>query len=192
MAINLSGYSNVTTCLLLQLDIAGSTTYITDYGQAVEYGGNSYANLGSFMNITNTTSEIRTTSDSLTITISGIPNTNLTNFLNYRIKGSAVKVYRAVLDSSTGVLLPISGNPMGRFFGYVNNYTLDEEYDFRARTASNTVSIECTSLISVLENKYTGRRTNPTDQQKFFPSDLSMDRVPSLQNSEFQFGGPGV
>jgi hypothetical protein len=188
MSINLSGYSNITTALLLEIDIAGVTTYITDLGQSIVYGGNTYANFGTFMNITNTTSELRTTSDSITITISGLPNTSLTNFLNYRVKGSKVRVYRALVDASAAIL-PITGNPMGRFFGYVNNYTLDEQYDFRSQSATNTISIECTSLISVLENKYVGRRTNPTDQNKFYPSDLSMDRVPSLMKAEFQFGG---
>jgi hypothetical protein len=40
----------------------------------------------------------------------------------------------------------------------------------------------------VLENKVTGQRTNGTDRNRFYPTDISFDRVKTLQNTSFDFG----
>jgi hypothetical protein len=42
-----------------------------------------------------------------------------------------------------------------------------------------------------LEKKYTGRRTNETDQQFWYPGDTGMYRVKSLADTQFDFGKPG-
>jgi hypothetical protein len=85
-------------------------------------------------------------------------------------------------------LIPITINPIGRFFGFVNNYQLAEDYSIETRTASNTIVMTCSSVVDVLDNKISGRKTNPASQKLYFPNDLSMDRVPSLVNSVFNFG----
>jgi hypothetical protein len=53
-----------------------------------------------------------------------------------------------------------------------------------------SLTLTCTSVVGLLNNKITGRRTNPTDQELFYPGDKSMDRVPSLAKSNFNFGAP--
>jgi hypothetical protein len=95
-----------------------------------------------------------------------------------------------LFDATTGTQLAITGNPVGRFFGLVNNYSLQEDYDVTARTSSNTIVIVCSSAVEILNNKLAGRRTNPIDQKSFYPSDLSMDRVPKLVGANYQFGAP--
>jgi hypothetical protein len=42
----------------------------------------------------------------------------------------------------------------------------------------------------VLQNKTSGRLTNPVSNKKFFPTDTCMDRVPGLQGTSFNFGAP--
>jgi hypothetical protein len=42
----------------------------------------------------------------------------------------------------------------------------------------------------MIERRVTGRRTNPDDQKKFYPTDVSMDRVPTLVDANFNFGAP--
>jgi hypothetical protein len=37
-------------------------------------------------------------------------------------------------------------------------------------------------------NKIAGRKTNSRDQKTFYPTDLSMDRVTQLANSNYNFG----
>jgi hypothetical protein len=152
----------------------------------VEGGG--YVGLGKLLSITSSASELRSSSSDLTITVSGIPNSSLAELIHSRIKGSKVTIRRVVFNSNTGVILPITGNPMTRFIGFVNNMALDEEYDTENRISSNTVVLSCSSVVDVMQNKISGRRTNPASMKRFYSSDISMDRVPTLINSYFDFG----
>lgn len=150
--------------------------------------GDAYVGLGKFMSITSSSSELRSSSGELTITLSGIPNSSISEIIHSRIKGSKVTVKRAVFDANSGSLISIDGNPMARFVGYVNNLALDEEYDVENRISSNTLVLTCSSIIEIMDRKVSGRKTNPSSMKKFYPGDLSMDRVPTLENSYFDFG----
>jgi hypothetical protein len=159
------------------------------------YSGSTYLGMGSLMGITSSASELKSTSSDLTITLSGIPNTSLYEIINSRLKGSYVEIVRAYYDSTTMNPLDVRVNPTGpiqnttsRFIGFVNNYSLQEEYDIESKTASNTIAITCTSSIDIIANKYGGRKTNPTSQNKYFPNDVSMNRVPNLENASYNFG----
>jgi hypothetical protein len=149
-----------------------------------------YVGAGALMGITATSSEIRTSGGEITISLSGIPNTSIAEIINSKIKGSRVDIYRAIFDSTSGQLLSIAGNPLGRFKGYVTTFTLNEDFDNTTRTSSNTIVLNCSSIIDVLQNKISGRKTNPSSQKKFYSSDVSMDRVPNLANATFNFGAP--
>jgi hypothetical protein len=185
----LSSFNAIETALIVQLNLPSGTVFISDYNTEIELSGNqTVIGLGRFVNIGSSTSEIRTSSDQLTITLSGIPNSSISEIINGNIKGSRVTVTRVFIDPETGELLDVDEPNVGRFFGIIVNYGLEEDWDTESRTSSNLISIICSSLISVLENKYTGRRTNAADQKKFFPGDISMDRVAALENTNFQFG----
>jgi hypothetical protein len=152
--------------------------------------GESYVGVGNLMNITSSSSELRTSNGEVTISLSGIPNSSIYEIVNSRIKGCPVRIYRGLFNPSTGAELPITNNPLARYRGFVNNYSLTEDYDITARTATNTIVLICNSSIDVLQNKTTGRKTNPTSQKKFYPTDIAMDRVPTLENATFNFGAP--
>jgi len=95
-----------------------------------------------------------------------------------------------LFDPVTNTPLEIEGNPLARFRGFVNNYSLQEDYDNSTRTSTNTLVLVCSSSLDVLSNKVNGRKTNPYSQKRFYPDDLSMDRVPTLENATFDFGAP--
>jgi len=157
----------------------------------IVYDGLLYAGLGTLLNVTSTTSELRPSSSELTITISGVPNSSISEIVNSKMKGCAVAIFRALYDPSTGNTLNINGgNVLARYRGFINNYTLTEEYDVVSRTSKNALLLICKSSIDVLQNKMAGRLTNPTSNKRFYPNDLSMDRVPALQNTSFNFGAP--
>jgi hypothetical protein len=59
-----------------------------------------------------------------------------------------------------------------------------------ARSSTNTITLICANNLTILANTLKGRRTNPVDQRKYYPNDLSMDRVPKLIDSYFDFGVP--
>jgi hypothetical protein len=204
MTVAISTLRSVETGLFVRIECdhykanSSASSYTTeifkfsDYIRTVVIGGESYVGLGRLMGITSSTSEIKASGNQVTITISGIPNTSLYEIVNSRLKGSKVKVYRAFFNVETGEVLNIDTPLVGRFFGIVDNYSLTEDYNYDSKTSTNTISIMCSSIIDVLSNTTKGRRTNPADQKKYNPADLSMDRIPSLVGSYFNFGAPKI
>jgi hypothetical protein len=152
--------------------------------------GYTYLGLGKLMSISSSASELTSSSGEITITISGIPNSSIYEIVNSRVKGSPVVVERAYFNPNT--LEPLnftSGkNTTGRYLGFINNYSLNEEYDYMRKSNTNTIVLQCSSSIDFLSNKYGGRKTNPYSENRYFPNDRSMDRVPTLQNATFDFG----
>lgn len=170
--------------------IAGYTSQtlrFSDWQTPVDVSGETYQSLGNLMSIGNSTSQLRVSEQTVSVAISGIPNSAIAEIVNSKIKGSSVEIYRGLFNSNN-VLLTGYDNPLLKFKGFVNNYTLVEDYDSQARASTNTIQIECASVISVLTSKHAGRKCNPESMKKFYPTDLSMDRVPTLVNSYFDFG----
>lgn len=200
MPLSLSNYDAIQTNLFVRLNVeyykaspgdTASTQILTfsDRNISTSINGDTYVGLGNLLSITNSTSELSPSSGDLTITLSGIPNSSIAEIMNSRIKGSDIKVMRGIYNASTGTLLTgIGTNPINRFMGFVNNLSLNEDYDVITRTSSNTLVLVCSSVVDVLNNKVSGRKTNPDSQKKFFPSDISMDRVPTIESSYFDFG----
>jgi hypothetical protein len=201
MPIDLSSYTSVETGLFVRIQVdeykttsggsySAQVLKFSDYIRPITIDSESYTGLGRLVGITATSSELTSSSQGVTITLSGIPNSSIAEIIYSKIKGSPVEVWRVFFNPTTGAQLSITGNPVGRFFGIVNNYSLDEEYDFDSRTATNRITLVCSSIIDVLDNKISGRRTNPVDQKALYPTDVSFDRVPNLKDSFYNFGGP--
>jgi hypothetical protein len=192
--MDLSSQSSIGSAFLVRIAVPNETvTTFTNYWRSITYDGTVYTGLGSLMDITATQNTIRATSQNLTITISGIPAANLTFATEALLRGSPVEIWRYVFNPQTGVALTgIGDNPAGRFFGIVNNFTITYDVDPTSpdRTSTATILLDCTSSVDILANKVAGRRTTPEDMKRYFPGDLSMDRVPKLANSNFNFGAP--
>jgi hypothetical protein len=198
---NISTFSSVESHLFVRIAIddyrttsggAYSSTVLrfSDFRNTATINSESYAPLGKLMAITSTSKELRPSAGELTITMVGIPNTALGEILYSRIKGSPVEIYRDFFNPTTGIRLAVDYAPFGRFKGYVTNYSIQEEYDVDARDSTITIALTCASVVETLSNKIVGRRTNPSSQKSFYPTDLSMDRVPTLKDAVFDFGVP--
>jgi hypothetical protein len=162
----------------------------SDYYKPFTFGGTNYQALGQLLSVTNTTSSLRASPEELSITISGIPAGRVSEILNNKIKGSKVEVFRGFFNPTTVDLLNIAGNPAGKFKGIISNFNINDDLGEGSDTGTITVILTATSVIELLNNKVTGRRTNPLDHKQFYPNDLSMDRVPALAKSNFNFGAP--
>lgn len=156
----------------------------------VVFDGLTYVGLGVLMNVTASNSELNPSSSELTISVTGIPNSAISQILASKIKGASVWIYRVFFDPATGEYLDVTPNPLARFRGFVNNYSLQEEYDVVSRTSKNTMLFICKSSLDVMQNKISGRLTNPISEKRFYPNDLSFDRVPAIQDTTFNFGAP--
>lgn len=190
MSLNLN-YRSIQTNLFIKIDIPGyQVLTFSDYHKAYTLNGQSYTGLGQLLAVSNSSSNLRASNQEMIMSISGIPSNNIPDILNHKIKGSKVSIYRAFFDPATGDFLNISGNPSGKFQGIINNYSIADDLEMGADTGTVTLTLTATSVVDMLNNKITGRRTNPTDEKVFFPNDLSMDRVPALIKSNFNFGAP--
>lgn len=187
--LNLTGYASIESNLFIKVELPASSLLFTDRLTSTVINGDTYVGLGKLISITGSTSELRSSTGELTIGISGIPNSAITDITSANIKGSNVTVTRGLFNASTGAFLSaITGNPINRFKGYVNNISLQEDYDIDSRTSSNTLLLICSSNVNVLDNKISGRKTNSVSHKKFYADDLSMDRVTALENTFFNFG----
>lgn len=169
---------------------AANTLYFSDRLAEYNNGADTYIGLGNLLNITSTASELRVSGYELTVTISGIPNSSIYEIVNSRIKGSKITVYRGMFNQANNNLISgLTANPQIRFQGYISNLGLDEDWNQESRTSTNTLVLNCASVVDVMNNKIAGRKTNPSSQKKFYPTDISMDRVPRLEETKFDFGG---
>lgn len=186
MAIDLSSYRSIQTNLFVKLVIPGyDTLTFSDYHRNYTISGTEYTGLGQLLSVSNTNDDLRAAPSELTLSISGIPSSNISDILDNKIKGSQCQVYRAFFDPTTGILLSIVGNPAGKFQGVVSNYDISDDLEMGGSTGTITLTLNVTSVVELLQNKITGRRTNPAD----FPNG-DMDRVLPLQKSNFNFGAP--
>lgn len=197
----LSSFTSIQNHLFVRLDVeyykATPSSVVTptvlrfsDRRTSTVINGETYLGVGNLLSVSATTSELRISNGELSVVLSGIPDASIYEIVNSRIKGSPIRVYRALYNTTSGELLDIATNPLARYRGFVNNYSLQEDYDIQTRTSSNSIVLICNSSIDVLQNKVTGRKTSPASQKKFYPNDISMDRVPNLENATFNFGAP--
>lgn len=188
----ISDYQNIRSALFVKVVVPGYTTLAyTDYHKAYTIGAVTYSNIGDLLAVSNSESGLRTTKSEVTIALSGILAQTITDITGYDIKGSTVTISRGFFDHETGELISaITSNPVTKFKGLVNNFGISENFDAITKQSDFTVSLICTSAVGILDNLTAGRRTNPVDEKAHYPSDLSMDRVPNILNSSFNFGAP--
>lgn len=192
MAINLTPYPSIQTNLFVRLDIPDyQVLTFSDYHKNFTLSGiGLFQGLGQLLSVTDTTNSLRAAPQELSLTISGIPSGNISDVLNTKIKGSHLDVYRAFFDATTGEFLNIAGNPAGKFKGIVSNYSIADDLDEGSSLGTISIILQATSVVDLLNNKISGRRTNPLDQKDLYPNDQSFDRVPALAKSNFNFGAP--
>lgn len=185
-SIDLSSYQNIQQSMFIKMQVP-------DYGPLRISNHNSdfaitepdsisytYSPLGLMLSVSEFTNELKPSTNDVNISLSGIDQANLTGIMDYfnrtsygqnSLKGSEVVIRRVFFDSTTGVKLNIAGNPSIRFQGYVSNYSFTDEFNQFTQTTSTTIALSCTNIVSVLNNKLNGRKTNKSDMAYWFPAD---------------------
>ena len=208
--LNLAGYGNVKHAMFIKLtipdpDTAGTTDrdyFISNFEIPSTLSGVNYQELGVLLNVTQFQNELRPSANDVSISLSAIPDDSIAQSLTYPIKGAPVEIRRAFFDADTNQLLNITGNPALRYKGIVNNYSFAEEWNDITDTVTWTATLNCSSIISVLNNKVNGRLTNKDSWQYWSALatarggfnqanvDISMDRVATIATTNWNFGGP--
>lgn len=197
MTVNLSAFGSVETYYYVRMIIDeyrtdASSSYtaqelrFSNHYRVDTLNGLDYTRLGRLLSLSSASSELRVSDQDINITISAIPTDAIKEIVYSKIKGSRVLISRKFFRTSTGTLIGTSTV----FSGFINNYTINEDYDNNTKSSTNTVTFTCTSNINMLQEKVAGRKTNSFSQKTFYGSDVSMDRVAVLKNSSFDFGAP--
>lgn len=184
--LNLANQTNIRQSLFVRIRLPdGTHLRISSHDTAfniTESDGTvtTYQPLGVLLGVTEFNNELRPTENEVTISLSGVDQSGLTSIMSYfnrtsygqnSLKGADVTIRRAFFDRDTGVLLNIAGNPSIRFVGNVNNYSLTDEYNQFSDSTTTTISVSCSSILSVLANKISGRKTNRSSMDQWFPAD---------------------
>jgi hypothetical protein len=143
-----------------------------------------YSPLGGLLAVGIQQRDIRVTSADTTIMLSGIPadgSDNMAVVLGTKIRGSKLQVTRGFYNNNY-----VLANTAARFTGIITSYNVTEE---RQDLVDNfVITVNASSYKTVLENKISGRKTNPESWKVYNPSDTSMDNVYSLADQYFDFG----
>lgn len=183
-----SGQNKISHAMFIDLTLDTTTYYISSAYKPITIDGNNYNQLGYLLQAGSITDDLKTTNGDVIISLSGIPTTLLTQFLTAPIKGGAVTIKRGFFGTDTYEI--ISGQVYTRYKGIITNYTIEETMDVLTGDRTHTIAVTCASLNTLLENKVSGQRTNSSDRNRFYPGDISFDRVKELQNTSFDFGKP--
>ena len=187
-AVNTASSQALTTALFCRIDVPDyAVIRVSDYIYTQTIDGETYDPLGRLLSISAGTNDLRAPPAELTVTLSGIPNASIAEFVDNRIGGSEIQVWRKLYNAATGVDI---GTPIGRFQGLVNNFAIEEDYDIAGSNSTVTILITATSEMEILGNKVSGRRTNPIDQKALFATDQCFDRVQRLTASNLNWGAP--
>ena len=154
--------------VLIDLTLDGTTYYISNCYKAVSYGGNTYQALAGFLTVSEIQSNISNANDEIQITLSAIPPTYIAATLDTQIKGGEINIYRAFFDYTTQEVL--TDAVYKRFTGVISNFSVQEDIDVVSKDidVTHTITLIASSIMGVLENKVSGRRTNRNDYQEYW------------------------
>lgn len=156
----------------------------------ITVGGITFSNLGALLNVGDVQRDMRSTSDDMTIALTGIDPANVGIILSNDIKGSLVEVWRGFFNSNNQIITTPTTQFFKRYQGIINSVAITEDFNSELRTRIATCSISCSSMRRVLENRLGGVKTNQSSWQFLYPGDTSMNRVATIANTYFDFGKP--
>lgn len=143
-----------------------------------------YLATGEFLGFTEIANDLEVKDNSLDIQLSGVSSTFTSVMLGESVEGSLVSVFRGYYDESTGELVDA---PFLRWSGRVNNFAINDDYNFTEEDAI-AITVSCKSLLATMLTKQSGRFTSPQGFEKFNSTDRSMEFVPSLVTFNPKFG----
>tara|TARA_R110001606_G_scaffold177360_1_gene323831 strand:+ start:96 stop:764 length:669 start_codon:yes stop_codon:yes gene_type:complete len=181
------GTVNIKHALLIKLTLGPTVYYLSSAYKPITYGGNTYTELGAFLQLSNLTEDIKMTNGDISLSLSGIPSQAdyMNQVLTTPIKGGEVTINRAFFNDDYTV---DAANVFQRFKGIITNFGIDETVDTLAGKSTNTIGITCASINTILENRISGQRTSLQDREKFYTGDLTFNRVSVLNGVAFDFG----
>ena len=152
-------------------------------------GIGTFDGLGSLIGIGEIQRDIKSTANQTSITLVGIDTALLGWVLGQEIKGSQITMWKGFFNTD-GTL--ITGGGTGGlyqyFYGYINNFSIGEQWMEDARMYVGTINVTASSIQIILQNRVAGRFTNDQSWQFYNPADTSMARVGYISTIYYPFG----
>ena len=181
--------------VLIDLTLNNIEYNISNCAVNIQHNNKPYTALAGFLDVSEIQSNLANATDEIQVSLSAIPSNYLAATLDTQIKGGHIAIYRVFFDYDTQAV--ITGQIHKRFEGIVSNYSVQENLDVNGQggDVTHTITIIASSIMGVLENRISGRRTNKQDFSIVYSelgntADKSMDNVEALFNSSFDFGRP--
>ena len=149
--------------VLIDLTLDATTYYISNCYKEIVYDGNTYQALAGFLSVSEIQSNISNANDEIQLSLSAIPTNYIAATVNTQIKGGEINIYRAFFDYTTQEV--IAGEIYKRFTGVISNFAVQEDINTEGASpeVNHTITITASSIMGVLENMVSGRRTNKED-----------------------------
>jgi len=148
-----------------------------------------FAGLGQLVNIGAATRDIKSTANETVITLVGIDTSMLSLVLGADIKGSQIEMWHGFFNTNNELITTGGTGGLYQFFnGYVNSFSISEDWNEDLRSYTGTVNVSASSIQLVLQNRVAGRYTNNNSWQFYNSSDTSMNRVNYISNINYYFG----
>ena len=181
--------SSIIQAEFVRLTLQSTTYTFCNAAATITVNGISFTNLGSLLQISEIKRDVKATSSDLSISLTGVDGTNVALVLDSNIKGSRIEVWRGFLNSNNQIITSPTQQFFKRYQGIVSNFSITEDWNEQLRTRVATIGLSCASFRTILENRVGGVRTTPKIWQVYYPGDTSMNRVPTIAGSYFDFGG---
>ena len=145
--------------------------------------------LGQLVSVGSVQRDIKSTAAETTVTLVGIDTSMLALVLGADIKGSQIEMWNGFFDHAGDLLTTGGTGGLYQFFnGYVNSFTIGEQWMEEARSYVGVITVSASSIQLILQNRVAGRYTNNNSWQFYNSGDNSMDRVNYISTINYYFG----
>lgn len=145
--------------------------------------------VGQLMQVGSVARDIKSTANETSFTLVGIDAATLGWVLGHQIKGASIEAWKGFFDTNGALITSGGTGGLYKYFtGYVNSFSINEQWMEEVREFVGVISITASSTQLILQNRFAGRYTNNSSWQYFNPTDTSMNRVAVIQTVNFRFG----
>lgn len=150
---------------------------------------NPFTGLGQLVSVGSAQRDIKSTANETTVTLVGIDTSMLALVLGAEIKGSQIEMWHGFFDANNQLITTGGTGGLYQFFnGYINSFTINEQWMEEARSYVGVVTVSASSIQLILQNRVAGRYTNNNSWQFYNSGDNSMDRVNYISTINYYFG----
>lgn len=133
--------------------------------------------------------DIKSTANETSVTLVGLDTALLGWVLGQNLKGSKIEMWHGFFDTNNALITTGGTGGLYKFFtGYINAFSISEQWMEEARQFIGTISVSAASIQIILQNRTAGRYTNDNAWQFFNAGDTSMNRVNFVETINYQFG----